>query len=107
MNFRGSTGFGKAFTNAGNMEWGAAMHNDLVDAVDWAEQKGIADRNSIAIMSVSYGVVRHACRANLCARCLRLWCRYCRTFEHDHFARNYSSLLDANARNVKITRGRS
>ena len=55
VNFRASTGLGKAFTNAGNMEWGAAMHNDLLDAVDWAVQEGIADKNSIAIMGGSYG----------------------------------------------------
>jgi dipeptidyl aminopeptidase/acylaminoacyl peptidase len=55
VNFRASTGFGKAFTNAGNMEWGAAMHNDLLDAVDWAVQEGIAAKNSVAIMGGSYG----------------------------------------------------
>lgn len=55
VNFRASTGLGKAFTNAGNMEWGAAMHNDLLDAVDWAISEGIADKNSIAIMGGSYG----------------------------------------------------
>jgi len=55
VNFRASTGFGKAFTNAGNMEWGAAMHNDLLDAVEWAVNEGIADKNSIAIMGGSYG----------------------------------------------------
>ena len=55
VNFRASTGFGKAFTNAGNMEWGAAMHHDLLDAVDWAVKEGIADKDSIAIMGGSYG----------------------------------------------------
>jgi len=55
VNFRASTGFGKSFTNAGNMEWGAAMHNDLLDAVDWAVKEGITDKNSIAIMGGSYG----------------------------------------------------
>ena len=55
VNFRASTGFGKAFTNAGNMEWGAAMHNDLLDAVDWAVKEGIADKNAVAIMGGSYG----------------------------------------------------
>jgi dipeptidyl aminopeptidase/acylaminoacyl peptidase len=55
VNFRASTGLGKAFTNAGNMEWGAAMHNDLLDAVDWAVNQGIADKDSIAIMGGSYG----------------------------------------------------
>ncbi len=55
VNFRGSTGFGKAFINAGNLEWGRKMHNDLIDAVEWAVQKGIADRKRIAIMGGSYG----------------------------------------------------
>jgi dipeptidyl aminopeptidase/acylaminoacyl peptidase len=55
VNFRASTGFGKAFTNAGNMEWGAAMHSDLLDAVYWAVKEGIADKDSIAIMGGSYG----------------------------------------------------
>jgi dipeptidyl aminopeptidase/acylaminoacyl peptidase len=55
VNFRASTGLGKAFTNAGNMEWGAAMHDDLLDAVDWAIKEGIADPKAIAIMGGSYG----------------------------------------------------
>lgn len=55
VNFRGSTGFGKAFVNAGNLEWGGKMHNDLLDAVDWAIQKGIADPNRIGIIGGSYG----------------------------------------------------
>jgi len=55
VNFRGSTGLGKSFTNAGNGEWGAAMHNDLLDAVDWAVKEGIANQDSIAIMGISYG----------------------------------------------------
>ena len=55
VNFRGSTGLGKAFTNAGNLEWAGKMHNDLIDAVDWAVKEGIADKNKIAIMGGSYG----------------------------------------------------
>lgn len=55
VNFRASTGLGKSFTNAGNMEWGAAMHSDLLDAVDWAVKEGIADKDSVAIMGGSYG----------------------------------------------------
>ena len=54
-NFRGSTGFGKAFTNAGNGEWGAKMHDDLIDAVNWAVAGGYADPARIAIMGGSYG----------------------------------------------------
>jgi dipeptidyl aminopeptidase/acylaminoacyl peptidase len=55
VNFRGSTGFGKNFTNAGNLEWGAKMQDDLIDAVSWAVQSGIADPNKVAIMGGSYG----------------------------------------------------
>ena len=55
VNFRGSTGFGKNFTNAGNLEWGRKMQNDLIDAVEWAVQQGIADPEKIAIMGGSYG----------------------------------------------------
>ena len=55
VNFRGSTGYGKDFLNAGNREWGGAMHNDLIDAVEWLKSKGISDPNRIAIMGGSYG----------------------------------------------------
>ena len=55
VNFRGSTGFGKAFLNAGNREWGAKMHDDLIDAVDWAVAEGVADPKRICIYGGSYG----------------------------------------------------
>jgi len=55
VNFRGSTGYGKEFLNAGDKEWGRNMHNDLVDAVHWAIEQGIADPKRIAIYGGSYG----------------------------------------------------
>lgn len=55
VNYRGSTGYGKAFLNAGNKEWGGKMHDDLVDAVQWAENRGIADPERVAIYGGSYG----------------------------------------------------
>jgi dipeptidyl aminopeptidase/acylaminoacyl peptidase len=55
VNFRGSTGFGKAFVNAGDREWGGKMHNDLVDAARWITGQGIADPNRIGIYGGSYG----------------------------------------------------
>jgi dipeptidyl aminopeptidase/acylaminoacyl peptidase len=55
VNFRGSTGFGKAFINAANKEWGGRMHDDLLDAVGWATAQGIADPNKVAIFGGSYG----------------------------------------------------
>ena len=47
--------FGKAFVNAANLEWGAKMHDDLVDAVDWAIREGYADPAGVAIYGASYG----------------------------------------------------
>jgi dipeptidyl aminopeptidase/acylaminoacyl peptidase len=55
VNFRGSTGFGKRFVNAGNREWAGKMHDDLLDAVDWAVREGIARRDRVCIMGGSYG----------------------------------------------------
>jgi dipeptidyl aminopeptidase/acylaminoacyl peptidase len=55
VNYRGSTGYGKRFLNAGNREWGAKMHDDLVDAVGWAVENGIADPERVAIYGGSYG----------------------------------------------------
>lgn len=55
VNFRGSAGYGKAFINAGNREWGGKMHDDLIDAVNWIVQQGIADSKKVAIMGGSYG----------------------------------------------------
>jgi dipeptidyl aminopeptidase/acylaminoacyl peptidase len=55
VNFRGSVGFGKAFVNAGDLQWGRKMHDDLLDAVEWAVKQGVADRRRIAIMGASYG----------------------------------------------------
>jgi len=55
VNFRGSTGYGKDFVNAGDREWGARMHDDLLDAVDWVVGQGYADPAKVAIYGGSYG----------------------------------------------------
>ncbi len=55
VNYRGSTGYGKEFLNAGNKEWAAKMHDDLVDAVGWAVERGVADPERVAIYGGSYG----------------------------------------------------
>jgi dipeptidyl aminopeptidase/acylaminoacyl peptidase len=41
VNYRGSTGFGKAFVTAADHEWGGSMHDDLIDALDRAVTNGI------------------------------------------------------------------
>jgi dipeptidyl aminopeptidase/acylaminoacyl peptidase len=55
VNYRGSTGFGKNFINAANMEWAGKMHEDLLDAVDWAVNSNVTTRDKVAIMGGSYG----------------------------------------------------
>ncbi len=55
VNFRGSTGMGKDFINAGNKEWGGRMHDDLIDAVRWAVDSGVAAPERVGIMGGSYG----------------------------------------------------
>ena len=55
VNYRASTGYGKKFLNAGNRQWGLKMHDDLIDAVNWAVKEGIADPKKVAIMGGSYG----------------------------------------------------
>jgi dipeptidyl aminopeptidase/acylaminoacyl peptidase len=54
-NFRGSTGYGKQYINAGDRQWAGTMHADLLDAKDWAVQRGIADPDKVCIMGGSYG----------------------------------------------------
>ncbi|HCZ33729.1 MAG TPA: S9 family peptidase [Holophagaceae bacterium] len=55
VNFRGSTGYGKAYLNAGDKEWGRKMHQDLLDGRDWVVKQGIADPKKVAIYGGSYG----------------------------------------------------
>lgn len=55
VNYRGSTGYGKAFLNAAVKEWAGAMHDDLVDGVRWAIDEGIADPERVGIYGGSYG----------------------------------------------------
>ena len=55
VNYRGSTGYGKAFITAANHEWGGKMHDDLIDAVNWAVAQGIADPKRIGFFGGSYG----------------------------------------------------
>ncbi|MCK4917364.1 MAG: S9 family peptidase [Candidatus Omnitrophica bacterium] len=55
VNYRGSSGYGKKFLNAGNKEWGGKMHDDLVDTVDWLIKQGIAEPDKICIYGGSYG----------------------------------------------------
>jgi dipeptidyl aminopeptidase/acylaminoacyl peptidase len=55
VNYRGSMGFGKQFVEAANLEWAGKMHDDLIDAVQWAINNKVAPADKIAIMGGSYG----------------------------------------------------
>ncbi len=55
LNFRGSTGFGKSFLNAGNAEWGVKMQDDITWGVKYLVTEGIADPKRIGILGGSYG----------------------------------------------------
>ena len=54
-NFRGSTGYGKQFLNAGNGEWGQAMQDDISSGVQFLIQSGLVDAKKVGIMGGSYG----------------------------------------------------
>ena len=54
-NYRGSTGFGKKFLNAGNHQFGDKMQDDLLDATAWVIARGVAPRDKICIAGESYG----------------------------------------------------
>ena len=55
VNFRGSTGYGQAYLNAGDREWAGTMHTDLLDGLDWTVKQGYADPKRVCIFGGSYG----------------------------------------------------
>ena len=55
VNYRASTGFGKKFVQVGDLQWGRKMHDDLIDAVDWAVTQGVTRKDTVAIGGGSYG----------------------------------------------------
>ncbi len=63
VNFRGSSGYGKDFMNAGNRQWGAKMHEDLLDAVNHLVGQGLIDPDRVAIYGGSYGGYAALCGA--------------------------------------------
>src|SRR5262249_22902161 len=56
VNYRGSTGFGKAFVTAADREWGGRMHDDLIDAVDWASGGGFVYPQRIHLRGAAHPV---------------------------------------------------
>jgi dipeptidyl aminopeptidase/acylaminoacyl peptidase len=63
VNFRGSTGYGKDFTNAGDREWGGRMQDDLTDTIRYLVTRRVADPGRLAVMGHSYGGYAALCAA--------------------------------------------
>ena len=99
VNFRGSTGFGKEFTNAGNGEWAGKMHDDLIDAVNWAIREKITQRDQVAIMGGSYGGYATLVGLTFTPRDIRLRRRYCRPEQPRHIATKRAALLGSDPPN--------
>lgn len=55
VNYRGSSNYGRSFSQAGAQQWGGTMQDDLTDATHWAIDQGIADRSRICMYGASYG----------------------------------------------------
>jgi dienelactone hydrolase len=71
-NYRGSSGYGTKFEKMGEGEWGLKMQDDLLDAIAWAADQGIADRKRVCIIGASYGgyaAMRGAQRDSRAYRC--------------------------------------
>lgn len=64
MNYRSSTGYGKAFWELGFKKWGKSMQDDITDGVRHLIDTGIADEHKIAIYGGSYG--GYATLAGIC-----------------------------------------
>ena len=90
VNYRGSTGFGKAFVNAGNKEWAGKMHDDLLDAVDWAVTKKITTARQGRDLRRLVRRLRHARRAHVHARYVRVRRGHRRPEQPQHVARQRS-----------------
>ena len=73
INYRGSTGYGRQFLNAGNREWGGKMLDDLIDGADWIVTQGVADKKRLGIYGGELRRLRHLVGAGVSAEGLRLW----------------------------------
>ena len=92
-NFRGSTGYGKKFLNAGNGEWGRKMQDDITWGVKYLVAQGIADPKRVGILGGSYGGYADAGGRGLHARSYRAAVDIVGPVEPDHAARFHSAVL--------------
>ncbi len=94
VNYRGSTGFGKGFINASNKEWAAKMHDDLLDAVDWAVKQKITTQGQGRHLRRFVWRLRHAGWPHVHARHLRLRRRHRRPEQSQHLVRLDPAVLE-------------
>jgi dipeptidyl aminopeptidase/acylaminoacyl peptidase len=97
INYRGSTGYGKAFTNAGDLEWGGHMQDDLTDTVAWAVKRGLADPDRVAIYGSSYGGYAALCGAAFTPDLYRCAIAHAAPTDLRTFIRNTPAYNGANA----------
>ena len=108
VNFRGSTGFGKSFVNAGDREWAGKMHDDLIDAIEWAvRREAITTPDRIAIYGGIVRRLRDPRRPGLHADPVRLRRRHRRAVEPEDTARLDTALLEVVLRGVHAPGRRS
>ena len=95
VNFRGSTGYGKSFLNAGNREWAGKMHQDLVDAKEWVVKQGVADPKQGRDCRRQLRRLRDARRPHLHAGRVRLRRGHRRPEQHRHAPEDDPAVLGA------------
>ena len=93
VNYRGSTGFGKAFVTAADKEWGGKMHDDLIDAVDWAVGAGHRRPEARRLLRRQLWRLLGADRGDQDARGVRLHRRPVRHFQSHHLHGDDPALL--------------
>ena len=95
VNFRGSSGYGKEFLNAGDHQWGAKMHDDLLDAIDHLVAQGLIDRRPGGNLRRILWRVCRVDRCELYARCIQVCDLDGRPVQPEHTHRLFSCVLEA------------
>ena len=107
VNFRASTGFGKSFVNAGNKEWAGKMHDDLLDAIDWAvKQQGHHQGQGRHLRRLVWRI-RHARGTHVHAGYFRLRRGYRRPEQSQHLVSQHPAVLEEFLRGVRLAHRRS
>ena len=107
VNYRGSTGYGKKFLNAGNKEWAGKMHQDLVDAEEWLVQAGRGRPEEGRHHRRQLRRLRDAGRPHLHAGGIRLRRGHRRAEQPRHAPEDHSAVLGAAEGALRQARRRS